>query len=74
MSEVTKEDMNRVYDKLEEVVSTVSETNTNVAVMDNKLDTHLKSHARWSGPITRMMFDIVKMGVVFTAAWIFAKR
>lgn len=67
MAEVTKEDMNRIYDKLEPIAE-------DVTTIKIRLNDHLKAHERWSGPVLRAVFDVVKMGVVATVAFIIARK
>ncbi len=74
MAEVTKEDMNRVFDKIEEVGKVTNKTDKTVAVIQTKLEAHLKSHTRWSGPIVRAVIDIVKIGVVAGVVFVIAKK
>ena len=74
MSEVTKEDINRLYDKMGEVGKEVTETNVCVAVIDTKLELHLNSHDKWGRPIIRLAFDFVKMGIVCIITWVFVRK
>ena len=67
MSEVTKDDINRLYDKLEPI-------GADVIIIKTKLTDHLKAHERWGKPMIRFVLDFVKMGVVCAVTWMFARR
>ncbi len=67
MAELTQNDLNRIYDKLDPIA-------LDVAIIKTNLEAHLKAHRRWTGPVIRFVFDFVKMGAVAVITWVFVRK
>jgi len=70
-NEITKDDINRIYDKLEPLAE-------GVVRIETKLDIHLESHKDvvnfWGKPLIRNALDLVRLAVVAIVAYLFARK
>ena len=81
MAEVTKEDLNRLYDKLEpmaEDLAVVKDRMERLPVLParpcEQLSGHLDEHKAWKRPIIRAVVDVVKMAIVGAVCFVIGKR
>ncbi len=87
MSEIaTKDDINRIYDKLEPIAESLTRVETRLDLMPtplkqpcNFLNSHLNDHKTtvktWKSSVIRACVDMAKMGVVaaLTYLWVTKK-
>ena len=84
MTQATKDDINRVYDKLEPMARSITQIETKLEMMVIPkqpcvfLETHLEEHKdtqkTWKSSFTRAVVDVIKMGVVAIITWFFVKK
>jgi hypothetical protein len=67
MAEVTKEDINRIYDKLEPMA-------TDLAVIKSQMEEHLKSHKTWEDTLVGGAVKIVICAVIGLFSYLWGTR
>lgn len=79
MAEVTKADLNRIYDKLEPMAEDLAVVKDRMERLPaarpcQQLNNHLNEHRAWKRPIIRAAVDMVKMAVVGAICFVIGKR
>jgi len=84
MTQATKDDINRVYDKLEPMARSITQIETKLEMMVIPkqpcvfLEAHLEeqkdAQKTWKSSFVRAVVDVAKMGIVAVVTWFFVKK
>ena len=84
MTQATKDDITRVYDKLEPMAKSIAQIETKLEMMgipkqpciflENHLDDHNDIQKTWKSSFIRTVVDLAKMAIVAVATWFFVKK
>lgn len=81
MADVTKADLNRIYDKLEPMAEDLAVVKDRMERLPElpprpceQLNTHLDEHKAWKRPIIRAVIDVVKITIVGTVCFLIGKK
>jgi len=84
MAEVTKEDINRLYDKIEPIAASVVRILTVLesmpgppprpcSTLTEHLETHKENKSRWQTPLVSNLIGFVRMGLVALVTWLLTR-
>ena len=68
--EVTKEDLNRVYDRIDGIQTDVTEIKVGIATIQTKLEGQKAARK----PFVRAGFDLIKIAIVAIVTYFFARK
>ena len=85
MAEVTKEDINRIYDKMQPIAEglvRIEERLKNMpqpaprpcSTLTEHLEAHKENKSRWQTPLVSNVIGLVRMGLVALVTWLLTRQ